>query len=278
MSNFRTLRTGSALSLESVRQYCPAVFATEPHASRGPRYQYIPTIEPLERLLSDGWGIFEASQVRASVVDRAPYVRHSLRLRRLDDSTALTKYGTGAEGTAELVLTNGHDGTAAYTLQAGFFRLVCANGLTVSQSVGQHRIVHSKGRATSAVIDVVARVLEEDFPVMMQRIDRFKAVALTRDQQYTLADTALALRFPGAGLKPFTADKLLTSRRSVDAGATAWRVLNRIQENVMQGGFMVNSLFTGRKVSIRPIEAVAAVGRINTGLWAKAEALLSEEV
>src|ERR1035437_3259088 len=113
--SFHTLRTGSALALTGIRQACPAVFATAADVAptRGPRYQYIPTIEPLQALLDKGWGVFEASQVSALNESRQPFVRHSLRLRRLDQSTLLSKYGRPLDGTAEVTLTNAHDGTAA---------------------------------------------------------------------------------------------------------------------------------------------------------------------
>ena len=47
----RVLRTGQPLALPTIKQICPAVFAQEPHASRGPRYRYVPTIQPLQALL-----------------------------------------------------------------------------------------------------------------------------------------------------------------------------------------------------------------------------------
>jgi hypothetical protein len=80
----RILRTGNPLTLTGIQQVCPAVFAQEPHASRGPRYRYVPTIEPLQALLDTGWGVYEASQQRSRAADRDPYTKHMLRLRKLE--------------------------------------------------------------------------------------------------------------------------------------------------------------------------------------------------
>ena len=272
MSNLRVLRTGSALSLTGIRQACPAVFATSDDVvpTRGPRYEYIPTIEPLERLLDQGWGVFEATQNRVRVAGKEGFCRHSLRLRKLDYE--MNKYGGAAEGTGELVLTNAHDGTAAYTLNAGFYRLVCSNGMTTGKTIAAHRIIHTKGRSTGMVIDVASRIIEEDFPRMMGQIEGFQNAVLSEQQTYELAEHAMALRY-GLGLLPFKSVDLLKVRRSVDDGFSAWAVLNRVQENVMQGGWDTKSIFTGRKSSVRAVEAIGPVAKINAGLWTKVEEL-----
>lgn len=268
----RILRTGSALKLTAIQQACPAVFAMEPHHTRGPRYEYIPTIQPLEKLLEGGWGVYEATQNRTRVPDREGFCRHSLRLRQLD--AAKNKYGGAGDGTMELSLTNAHDGTAAYSIHAAYFRLVCSNGLTAGKQIMAHRIVHSKGRSTQEVIDVVAQVVEDDFPRMQAQIELFKASSLDEAQVLQLADTAMALRY-GAAIKPFPSKDLLKVRRAVDDGSTAWSVLNRIQENVMQGGWDTKSIWTGRKSSVRSVEAIQPAQKINAGLWTAVEEMLA---
>lgn len=273
-TKLRTLRTGNALSLAAIQQYCPAVFGTEAHSSRGPRYEYLPTIKPLEALLDQGWGVFEATQNRTRDTDREAFTRHSLRLRRLDQNYERNKYGGAMDGTAELILTNAHDGTAAYTLSAGYYRLVCANGMTTGKQIASHRVIHSKGRATGEIIDVASRIIEEDFPRMVEQISMFQQAVLSRDQSYELAQEAMVLRYGQSPILPFAVDDLLKVRRPVDDGLTAWSVLNRIQENVMQGGWATRSAFSGRKSAVRPVEAIVASQRINTGLWTKCEQLV----
>lgn len=270
----RTLRTGSALALSAIQQYCPAVFATEPHESRGPKYEYLPTIEPLTKLLENGWGVYEATQNQTRDPSKESFTRHSLRLRRLEDVGRTNRYGGAADGVGELVLTNAHDGTAAYSLTAGFYRLVCSNGLTVGKQVAAHRVIHSKGRATGLIIDAATRVIEDDFPKMLTQIDLFKSSEITREQSYHLAEVAMQLRY-GDTLKPFPTDDLLKVRRPVDDGLSAWSVLNRIQENVMQGGWETRSIFSGRRSAVRPVEAIVPTQRINAGLWTACEELLA---
>jgi hypothetical protein len=239
--------------------------------TRGPRYEYIPTIEPLEKLLDSGWSVFEATQNKTLVPGKEGFCRHSLRLRRGD---SLNKYGGAADGTAEVILTNAHDGTSAYTLSAGYFRLVCSNGLTVGKSIASHRIIHSKGRSTGMVIDVASRIIEEDLPRMFNQIEVFKTVDLSYDQRNVLAETAMSLRY-GDAIKPFKAVDLLKVRRPVDDGLSAWSVLNCVQENVMQGGWETKSVWTGRKSRVRGVEAIAASNKINQGLWTAVEEMIA---
>ena len=216
--------------------------------------------------------MFEASQNRVRDISKEGFCRHSLRLRPIDHER--NRYGGAAEGTGELVLTNAHDGTAAYTLTAGYFRLVCSNGMTTGKQIAAHRIVHAKGRSTGEVIDVAVRIIEEDFPRMISQIEGFKTAVLTEAQSYELAGHAMTLRY-GQGLRPFEAGLLLNVRRPLDEGMDAWHVLNRIQENVMQGGMDTKSLFTGRKSRVRAVEAIGPVAKINVGLWAKCEELVA---
>lgn len=261
LSNPRILRTGRPLSMEAIRQVAPAVFANEPHSSRGPRYLYVPTIEPLQKLLDNGWGVYEASQQRSRDSARDPYTKHMLRLRKLD------QFEARGEGAPEVVLINAHDGTAAYHGHAGYFRIVCSNGLMVGKTLAGFKVRHTVGPATSLeVLKNMEATLTEQFPVMLSQIDKFRATVLKPEFRVALAEHALRLRY-GPTLPPFPARDLLNARRPVDAGDDAWSVLNRIQENVMNGGWEVRTAMYGRRSAVRPVERVSAVTKINTGLW-----------
>lgn len=271
----RILRTGNPLTLEGIRQVCPAVFATEPHSSRGDRYRYVPTIQPLEQLLDNGWGVYEASQQRSRAADRDPYTKHMLRLRRVEDF-AITPGQTRAEGVAELILINAHDGTAAYHLKAGFFRFVCSNGLISGTTVAGFTVRHTvSSQTTTEVLDAATRVVTDGFPVMLDNMERFKRIQLQPEHAYRLANRAMELRYGGT-LPPFPATDLLTVRRQEDDGNTLWQVLNRVQEGAVYGGWGVRSQWSGRASNVRPVERVSVVAAINTGLWDEANKLAAE--
>lgn len=270
----RVLRTGRPLALATVQQVCPAVFALEPHASRGPRYRYVPTVEPLHRLLDRGWAVYEASQQRSRAADRDPYTKHMLRLRKLADFDVTTP--RVGDGVAEVILINAHDGTAAYHLKAGYFRFVCANGLIVGNTLAGFTVRHTVGPATTAeVLDAAEAVITDKFPVMLDNIERFKSITLRQDHQYRLATRAIELRY-GPTLAPFAPADLLAVRRPEDEAPTLWNVLNRVQEATLYGGWQTRSLGAGRRSMVRPVERVTAVAAINGGLWDAATALADE--
>lgn len=271
----RILRTGSPLALAAIQQVCPAVFAQQPHSSRGPRYRYVPTIEPLQALLDTGWGVYEASQQRSRAADRDPYTKHMLRLRKLEHFDVANWQRTG-EGVPEVILINAHDGTAAYHLRGGFFRFVCANGMMVGTTIAGFTVRHTVSAQTTAeVLDGCTRVVTESFPLMLDNIERFQRLTLDQTQQYRLAQRGMELRW-GGRMAPITVDSLLAVRRPEDEQPTLWNVLNRVQEATLYGGWQTASLGYGRKSMVRPVERVSAVAAINGGLWDEALAIATE--
>lgn len=272
----RVLRTGQPLTLEGIRQVCPAVFAEAPHDSRGERYRYVPTIKPLEALLANGWGVYEASQQRVTKdLSKLAFTKHMLRMRKLEmfDPSQTTR-----EGVPEVILINAHDGTSAYHLRAGYFRFVCSNGMITGTTMAGFKVVHSINRETSdAVLEAGERLVTESFPVMLDNIDRFKRITLNPERQYRLAERGLDLRYPQMAMRPFPAADLLTVRRDDDAEPTLWNIFNRVQEGVMYGGWKVTSALQGRQSTVRPVERVSMVTAINGGLW-DATLAMAEEV
>jgi hypothetical protein len=266
----RILRTGQPLGLEGIRQVCPAVFAPGPHESRGPRYAYVPTIEPLTALLDNGWGVYEASQQRSRAADRDPYTKHMLRLRRLDCFEMKQ-----SDGVAEVILINAHDGTAAYQIKAGYFRFVCSNGIIAGNTMAGIKVVHSIGRQTSdEVLGAAHHMVTERFPLLLAAVQRFQGIELDTAHQYRLAQKALDLRYPNV-LPRFDVAATLHARREEDRQPTLWNILNRVQENVIYGGWEGESM-GGRRSAVRPVERVSAVTAINGGIWDEAFAIAEE--
>lgn len=269
----RVLRTGAPLTLEGIRQVCPAVFAEGPHESRGERYRYVPTIRPLEALLENGWAVYEASQQQAlKVPGRNGFTKHMLRIRKVSDFETPSHQ----DGVPEVILINAHDGTSAYHLKSGYFRFVCANGMMVGTGISGFKVYHSINKQTSdEVLMAGERLITESFPRMIESIEKFRGITLTRERQYKLAETALNLRYPNIAIRPFPASDLLRVNRPEDEGDDLWRVLNRVQEGIMYGGWSVKSALQGRSSAVRPVERVSTVTAINSGLWDMAEELAS---
>lgn len=272
----RILRTGQPLTLEAIKQVCPAVFATTAHESRGPRYRFIPTIEPLERLLADGWGVFEASQQKANKdITRNAFTKHMLRLRKLKDFD-VRHHPLGAS-IAELCIINAHDATAQYILSAGAYRLVCNNGMMVGEAADMGvRVRHTQTKQTTEeILDGANKIVAESFPRMFSQIELFKALKIPTEQQYRMAERAMKLRYHDT-MPPFPVKDLLDVRRPEDEDPTLWNVLNRVQEGAVYGGWKTKSFAFARQSMVRPVERISNVVAINKGLWDEAYAIAKE--
>jgi hypothetical protein len=254
-----------SLSLEEVRHRAPAVFAESAHARTSSNYTFIPTERVLGGLMRAGFVPVEAQQARAR--HGITHARHIIRLRRRFETVQLK------DAVPEVVFLNSHDGTSAYQLRMGIFRVVCTNGLIVS--VGAFPSVRVAHRG-DVVEEVVTSALEmsERFGMLAGQVERMEHRLMPKDEQIAFAERALAVRFPelkDSGLEPV---QLLGCRRAEDFGDDLWSVLNRCQENLLRGG-LSRTVGGGRRRRTRRITSIREDVRINSGLWDLAEQVLT---
>ena len=114
------------LTIQALRERVPAVFASAAHESLTPRYTFIPTEQVLSGLMNAGFVPVEGRQA-ISRKGSALHARHLVRLRRRFETIQLK------DSIPEIVFLNSHDGTSAYQLRVALYRVVCTNGLIVSQ-------------------------------------------------------------------------------------------------------------------------------------------------
>lgn len=220
------------LSGEDIRKLAPSAFAAEAHESRSARYAYIPTAEVIRGMREGGFLPMSAGQARTRDAGRVGHAKHMLRFRHA---------GARAEvgGTfPEIVLLNSHDGTSAYRVMSGVFRLVCLNGMIVADRYGAEVRVPHKGDVVRQVVEGSHAVLD-DARRALDAAKAWRGVTLTRDEQRAFGEAARLLRFGGAEgntTAPFTPEQMLAPRRADDAGDDLWRVFNRVQENAIRGG------------------------------------------
>jgi hypothetical protein len=97
---------------------------------------------------------------------------------------------------------------------------------------------------------------------------------LLKDEQLTLAERALTLRFPQPGACGMPPSQLLTCRRAEDVGDDLWRVYNRVQENLLRGGLSRRSTM-GRLTRTRAISSIRRDVELNGKLWDLATEMLA---
>lgn len=257
----------TALSLDDVRRIAPSVFAEQKHDSRSDRYSYIPTSEVLTGLMKEGFRPYAIMQGGSRDEAKRDFTKHLIRLRH--DSQELAVGGTHNE----IVLLNSHDGTSAYRLMAGVFRMVCGNGMVVAESmVDDIRIKHS-GNVQSKVIDGCCELLAK-LPEVSDSVKEMDSLRLTIGEQMAFARASLVARY-GDDVAPITADQVLTVKRREDAVPTIWNTLNTTQESLIRGGLgYIQRDEAGRRKAYRRTREVNGIDQntnVNRALWALAE-------
>lgn len=268
--------TGRALDEDEMQRLAPSIFATTAHESRSERFQPIATIDILRGLTKEGFLPVGVKQSRCRVEGREDFTKHLIRLRRMDDSP---KYQVG-DNVCEILLKNANDGTSAYDIMAGLFRIRCLNSLvTQTGTIDSVKIRHS-GDIGHKVIEGTYRVLEEAQKALAAPQD-WSQIKLSGDERYALAEAAHILRFPteeGEAKTPIKPEQLLNTRRYEDETNDLWTTFNVVQENVIQGGLTGigrDANNRRRRVTSRPIKGIDQDVKLNKALWTLAERMAS---
>lgn len=235
-----------ALTEDELRASVPSIFATTAHASRSERFKPIPTWDVLRALDKEGFSVVGAKQCGSRDVDRRDYTKHLIRLRRLDD---VTKYRRG-DTVAEILLKNANDGSAAYDLMAGLFRILCLNSLVAQTNTMESLRVKHSGDVEHKVVEGTYRVL--DTAVAALEAPRvWSEINLDHGERMALATASHEVRFTNAEGKvetPIKPEQLLHQRRYEDTKTDLWTTFNVIQENALKGGLSA----MGRDANNRP--------------------------
>jgi hypothetical protein len=206
-----------------------------------------------------GFQPYEARQAGSRSELREPYTRHMLRFRHTDAPMVLDGL------VPEVIVVNGHDGSAQYQVFGGLFRMVCLNGLMVGMQFACQNIRHI-GNVVKDVIEGSFRVVEEELPKIVASVEQMKAKQLNFEDQRNFAKQALAIRYAGKFAVSLQPEQLLTVRREYDSPNDVWSIFNRVQENLLSVTHETTS-FTGRRSHVREVGAVKEQVRINRALW-----------
>jgi hypothetical protein len=267
----RAPRTDS-LSLEEMRARLPAIFATEPHESRSDRYVYVSTEAVLMAMIKEGFAPVEARVSRCRDAGRKPFTKHMVRLRHQGDQKNLQVGDT----LLEVFLRNAHDGTAAYELGAGLFKLLCLNGMTVAKEVIASVYVRHSGneqKQIDAVVNGAYQIIERA-PLALEAPRVWPTIDLIPEEEQAFAEAARVVRFgdsDGNVDTSVTASQLLHARRPQDQGSDLWKTFNRVQENSVKGGLGANirNPQTGkwRRSHTREVKSIDGDLKLNRALW-----------
>lgn len=262
------LKTVNPLENLDLMKRAPSVFADAAHQSTSQRYTQIPTIQIVEALRGEGWMPVLASESRVRDESKKGYAKHLLRFRHLDD---INRNLNVNDKFSEIVMLNSHDGTSSYQLHAGIFRLACSNGMVVADSTLEKQCVRHSGDIIGNVIEGVYSIVN-DLPTVNEKIESYKSISLSQEEQHILARSGIALRWDEK--VPVTESTVIQIRRNEDKGNDLWTVFNRMQENLIRGGlngYTRDGTGRPKRTKTREVKSVNENVRLNKALWLLAD-------
>ncbi len=266
------------INIDQVRSLAPAAFSNTPDSSLSASYAHVTTASVLDALQQDGWQITDARQVRSRSLASVEHRKHEISLTH-------PLLPTHAEGAPLLRLANSSDGASAFRLIGGFLRAACTNqlysGIKCVGGVFNHRGGDLENRIVAGARDARA-----NFDKVISRVDLWRSIELSPEQQRDFALRGLASRWPTNGPVSVNFEHILTPRRSADVSNSLWSVFNRTQESLIRGGFDASfasaeereqGYFSASRTfrRVRKVTGISANERINTQLWELAESVAS---
>jgi hypothetical protein len=260
----------TALTDEELASRAPAIFARHAADNTSSKYLFVPTVDVLNQMREAGWLPVAAKQQVARV--REGFQRHSIRFARAE------KMSFVGEVRPEVVLYNSHDAGSAYQLHVGLLRLVCLNGLVVSDGTFQHVAVRHSGQQAARVVEASLKAVAA-LPDVLARIQQWRAIELSEGERFEFARAALLLRWDSEAEAPVRPEKLLVPKRAADYGKDLWRTLNTVQEQLIRGGQRDYSRRRddGSRIGrVRAVKSIQEDLKLNKGIWQLAETLAAQ--
>jgi hypothetical protein len=246
---------------ELIKSTAPSVFATSASPKMTDKYTFVPTDQVLEFFDREGWEIASVKQTGKGV-----HSLHEIRFR----NSELPKVG---DTLVEAIVKNSHNGSSAFSLSAGLFRLVCSNGLTVPTAVAE-RFTMRHNHFQLDDVKELADKFSKKLPLIEQSVGRMMSRELTVDEKIDFVRESAKIRFnTEKTLNDMEILGLLSPNRQEDQGDDLWRVFNTVQEKFIRGGVQVSNQ-RGKMSKMRKIDNIIAQNTINTKLWELAEEMI----
>jgi hypothetical protein len=245
------------LSIETLQEITPSVFATSPSPKMSKKYTFVPTIDIVEKFDREGWKVYSAKQIGSG-----KYGQHEIRLR----NGGLPNVG---DSLIEAVIKNSHNGLSTFSVTSGLHRLVCSNGLTVPETVADKISV----RHTNFDLGVVRQITDQfaaKLPILERSVNKMETTFLDDEQRLDFANKSLEIRWKTGSLPKFDVNTLLSPKREEDLGASVWKTFNVIQEKFIRGGIDYSSN-RGSILSSKGLGNFLKINKVNSELWELAE-------
>lgn len=248
------------LNNDQLIRLAPSIGATSPHAGASDRYSFVPTTKAIDFMRDAGWAPVEARESNVRIEGKRGFQRHLIKFARknldLGDKRLMVS------------LYNSHDAGSSFLLVGAVFRLVCSNGMTVSdkQLTFRHRHV---GFSPDKFVNS-AKFIAGGMERIGHSIEGWENVELEDPQKLAYAESAHMIAYDDPEKAPITPKQLLQPRRIADRQSDLWTTFNVVQENLIKGGVRgVNS--KGRRMKTRAVKSLERDRKLNMALWTLTE-------
>jgi hypothetical protein len=221
------------------------------------RYGFVSTRTLLDNLQAEGFTPRDIQIARVNKSERQGFQKHIIRLQHADLMPSI-----GNDHQPEIVLVNSHDARSSLKLALGIIRFVCMNGIISGEMAFSTRFIHRD--ITTDRVNEAAVGLTKMVPQLQARIAGMKERVLSEPEVGKFIRDAAALRWDDERKVNEAAWALGRKRRYEDGTNSLWQVFNRVQENIIRGGYRV-----------RRITSAAKDVEINRDLWNLAAGFLN---
>ena len=265
IGNTQVLRNSQLdpISDKQLKEFAPTIFAKGGIPGVSEKYGFVNTKTIIDAMRDTNFDIVEVRQSQRRDVDRMPFTKHMIKYR---PAGVIGKVKRG-DVVPQIVMVNSHDRSSGFHLYGGLYRLICDNGMMVSDGAEVMPIkVHHTARMVENIVDRSLELIKCADGIYRLRGDMLKTI-LNPKSAAAFARNAVTFRPPRAAV--LAPETLLIPRRKEDESMDLWHVFNRVQENMLRGG---NETVTedGRVVMTRGIGRIERDVEINTKLWSLA--------
>jgi hypothetical protein len=254
------------LNNNELRVKAPTLFTSEPHSEVSDKYHFIPTIDVIEEIRANNWYPVNVSVANVRDEEKEGFQQHCVRFRHFEDLL------NPKDNAVELLLFNSHDRSKAFSISAGIFRFVCANGLVISDSVFETYKIKHLGDKDNDVSNAVANITSIK-PKLMEKINKLESITLNQSEKESFAKYSIPLRFEEH--LEINHNDLLIPHRVEDSKDDLYTVLNVIQENLLRGNISGINKDTKRRFTSKEITSISKDTEVNKGIWDIAEKIAS---
>lgn len=266
----------SFMTIEQLKQACPVAFKehkTNPNVSE--RYVHISTKTVVEDLAALGWMPVQAKQCRTNRNSNGVRSFHMIAFQN-PNVRILKKNEDGSETIdtyPRIILTNSHDGFNSFKFMVGLFRLVCSNGLVVSESEMVNMTIRHINYSFEEVRRVVSEAIKQ-VPNIVFTMNTMKETEITDEQKREIATEVVRIRKGVEENEQFDIDEetisdILNPIREEDKANDLWTVFNICQEKLIKGGYSA----TGKNNKVRKQRGITSIKKdidYNQRLWSVA--------